>query len=234
MSETLRSRPVPPPAEVVTTAGVRVPRSLATSAAYGWRFLVLVAAAYVVLRGLVALRIVVLPVIVGLLFASFLVHPLRALRRRGMGRGLAGGLVVLLALLIMVAIVTVVSRSVASEFGNLTENVDQGIAEVQDWFVNGPLGLSRTQVEGFADQVREGANTNRSAILSGVATGVHVAAEVGADSFSRCSCCSSSSRTATASGPEWSACSRRTGRRRCTLRVSDPSSPSAPTCAECR
>ena len=167
------------PAEQTTVApGVRVPRSLATSSAYAWRFLVLVAAAYVVLRGLVLLRIVVLPVIVGLLFAALLVRPLRALRGRGLGRGLASALVVLLALAILTVIAVIVSRSVAKEFGDLTGNVDKGFAEIQDWLVTGPLNLSRDQVAGFDEQVRTGFTDNRSAILSGVASGVHVAAEV--------------------------------------------------------
>ena len=169
-----------PPRPAVVTGGVRVPRSLATSAAYAWRFLVLVAAAYVVLRGLVMLRIVVLPVIVGLLFAAVLVRPLRVLRRHGVGRGIASGLVVLLALIIAIGVVTIVSRSVANQFGAVTENVDEGFVRVQDWLINGPLNLSRSQVDGFADQMREGATTNRSAILSGVATGVHAAAEIAA------------------------------------------------------
>lgn len=168
---------------VIMANGVRVPRSLATSAAYSWRFLVLVAAAYVVLRGLVRLRIVVLPVIIAVLFAAVLVRPLRALRRRGLGRGLAAGLVVLLALLIMVAVIAVVSRSVVNGFEELTGNLDQGLREVQDWFVTGPLDLERDQVDGFAEQLRTGASDNRGALLSGLAKGAHVAAEVVAGLF---------------------------------------------------
>lgn len=169
------------PARQTTVApGVRIPRSLATSSAYAWRLLVLIAAAYIALRGLVLLRIVVLPVIVGLLFASLLVRPLRALRRRGMGRGIASALVVLLALLVLVVIATIISRSVAKEFGNLTGKVDEGFAKIQDWLVTGPLSLSRDQVAGFDEQIRSGFTTNRSAILSGVAAGVHVVAEVAA------------------------------------------------------
>ncbi|MEO6713711.1 MAG: AI-2E family transporter [Mycobacteriales bacterium] len=167
----------------VVTNGVRVPRSLATSAAYSWRFLVVVAAAYIVLRGLVLLRIVVLPVIIAVLFASVLVRPLRALRRRGLGRGLTAAMVVLLALLIMVTVIAVVSRSVVNGFDELTGNLDQGLREVQDWFVTGPLGLERAQVEDFANQVRTGAADNRAVILSGLAKGAHVAAEVVAGLF---------------------------------------------------
>jgi predicted PurR-regulated permease PerM len=160
--------------------GVRVPRSYATAAAYSWRFLVIVLAVAVVVWFMLTLRIVVLPVIIGILLSSVLVRPLRMLRRRGVKPALASAIVLIATILLFVGVITLVSRSVAGQLSELTANIDKGIREIQDWLVTGPLALSREQVDSFAEQARSGATTNRARIISGVVSGVHLALEIGA------------------------------------------------------
>jgi predicted PurR-regulated permease PerM len=171
---------IPTPVPAGALQPLRMPRSYASAAAYSWRFVVIIAALYLILRLLIVLRIVVLPVIVALLLASLLVRPFNALRERGLRNGLASGIVLLLAILTLVAIGTVLSRSVASEFGELSEQLSEGLKEVKNWLVNGPLGLSSSQIDSFVAQAQSSVGTNQERIVAGVVSGAHIVAEVAA------------------------------------------------------
>jgi len=172
--------PIPTPVPAGAMQPLRMPRSYASAAAYSWRFVVIIAALYLILRLLIVLRIVVLPVIVALLLASLLCKPFNALRRRGLRNGMAAGVVLLMAILVMLGIATVLSRSVASEFGELSTKLQQGLVDIERWLVEGPLGLSSDQIRSFAEQVRSSVGTNQERIVAGVVSGAHIVAEVAA------------------------------------------------------
>jgi predicted PurR-regulated permease PerM len=172
--------PIPTPVPAGAMQPLRMPRSYASAAAYSWRFVVIISALYLILRLLIVLRIVVLPVIVALLLASLLCKPFNALRRRGLRNGMAAGVVLLMAVLVMLGIATVLSRSVASEFGELSTKLQQGLVDIEHWLVEGPLGLSSDQIRSFAEQVRSSVGTNQERIVAGVVSGAHIVAEVAA------------------------------------------------------
>jgi predicted PurR-regulated permease PerM len=154
---------------------LRLPRSYASLAAYSWRLIVIVVAFVILLRALVLLRIVVLPIIVALLLAALLV--------RRIGNGAASGIVLLFTVLIFVGMALVLSRSVANEFETLGGQVSEGIQEIEDWLVTGPLELSREQIQSFREQTRGGIEENQSRIVSGVVTAGHLVVEVVAGLF---------------------------------------------------
>lgn len=91
MTTTGRPAPVLPPQE--RDVGLSVPRSLAISAALGWRMLVVVAALAVI--GVVAVQLsrVVVPVAIALLLAALLVPAVGWLVRHRVPRALATALV---------------------------------------------------------------------------------------------------------------------------------------------
>jgi putative heme transporter len=60
-----------------------IPPSFDRLTAYSWRFLVIIAAAAVLVWVLVQLRLIVLPVIVALFIATLLAPPAQWLRERG-------------------------------------------------------------------------------------------------------------------------------------------------------
>ena len=59
---------------------IEIPRGLATTAAYSWRFLVIGAAGVVLIFGLVTLRLLFIPVFVALLISTLLLPIANALR----------------------------------------------------------------------------------------------------------------------------------------------------------
>ena len=58
-------------------------------------------------------------------------------------------------------------RPVPGGFGDLSAQVDDGIAEIQDWLINGPLGLSQTQIDNAFESARNSLTDNRETLTSG-------------------------------------------------------------------
>src|SRR4051794_11347765 len=70
-----------------------LPRGVRTAGAWAWRIILFVAAAYLLIRVVSLLRVVVIPVVVALLLAAMLEPVAAGLRKRGVHRSLAAGLV---------------------------------------------------------------------------------------------------------------------------------------------
>jgi putative heme transporter len=134
---------------------VEPPRTLQLSAAIAWRVLVVVAAIVVLALMLAALRIIFLPFVVALLFATLFDPAVRALRRRGVP-GAAATLGVLLGTLVVLGGgITLAAPYVAAELmqlGELEDRVRAGVEAALVWAVEGPLGLTEAEVTGLIDR----------------------------------------------------------------------------------
>ena len=162
----------PQPAEVT------VPRQLAHIAALAWRVLVIIAAAWVVVAVLVRLRVVVIPVIISLLITTLLSPAVESLRRRGVPRLLSAWAVFLGALALVAGVVAVLAPQIGSEIDELGRRLQQGFEEVLAWLVEGPLDLTRAEIDRYVQRAVEAARSNTGVITSGVLTGAIKAAEV--------------------------------------------------------
>jgi predicted PurR-regulated permease PerM len=131
-----------------------------------------------VVWALVRLRLVVIPVIIALLISTLLVPLSTRLRKRGWPRLLAAWAVFLGSLLLLAGIVTVLAPQVADELDQLGESVRRGSERVIAWLVDGPLNLTRAEVDNYVDQAIERMRQNASSLTSGVLAGAVVAAEV--------------------------------------------------------
>ena len=99
-----------------------VPRALRTSAAYGWRILVLCGAGYLVLNVLGQLEFVVVAIFVGLVIAA-ICSPIVKFFDKFLPRGIAVLLGLLILLLIIIGIFGFIGGSVAGEWGTLNSRV---------------------------------------------------------------------------------------------------------------
>lgn len=154
------------------------PRPLDVAAGWSWRLLVVGAAVAVVFLVLSRLRIIVLPAIVALLATAILYPPLRWLRARGWPRLLAIWTVLLGAIATVAAVVAGLSWQVAGEVDQLDVSIEEGVADVEDWLVDGPLGLSRTSVTEAYAQAREWVTSGDGLLSTGIASQAVVAVEV--------------------------------------------------------
>lgn len=132
-----------------------------------WRGLVVAIAVLAVGAVLWRLRIVVLPILVALLACSVLAPLVVWLERRGWPTAVATATVFFGALLTLGAVLALVVPPTVDQLVSTGEAVEQGLDDVEDWLVNGPLDLSRSEVRDYtqdpggtiADLARDSSDT---------------------------------------------------------------------------
>jgi predicted PurR-regulated permease PerM len=144
-----------------------VPRGMQVAAAWAWRIVALAAAGWVLLEVIARTQLVLVPVLVALLLAAFLQPVAAALVRRGVPRALASALVLLGGIAGIGLLVWLVVDQFRDGFEDLRAQVDEGVREIQDWLITGPLGLSQTQIDNAFESARNSLSANREALTSG-------------------------------------------------------------------
>ncbi|MGH3637410.1 MAG: AI-2E family transporter, partial [Mycobacterium sp.] len=112
------------------------------SAAWAWRLLVLLAAAYVLLQILFRFGVVVVPVALALVITALLLPAVDFLDRRGAARGGAVAFVLVLGLAVFGGILAFVVNQFVEGAPLLVEQVTRSIEGTRDWLINGPAKLS--------------------------------------------------------------------------------------------
>lgn len=156
---------------------IEVPRGLATAAAYSWRLLIIGAAAFVLIYALVTLRLIVIPIFIALLISTLLVPVANALRKRGLPSLLATWLTMLLAIGGLTGLIYVIVPQVADELETIGQEAKAGAEDVVAWLIEGPLDLSREQIDEYVDEASAQLAERRSSIISGAFKGAYVVAE---------------------------------------------------------
>ena len=152
-----RRTPAPPPR---VTSGpsnfsrAHVPWGVDLAAAWAWRFLVIVAAGYVIARVLGFLMVVVLPVVVALLIAALVEPVVSWLHRRGLPRGVAAFLIVLLGIAAVATLLSLAGNQVANGANDLADSVVEGLDQIKEWLRDGPLHASESQINDYLDQIQ--------------------------------------------------------------------------------
>jgi predicted PurR-regulated permease PerM len=160
-----------------------LPRGVRIAGAWAWRIIAFVVAAYLLLRVIGLLRVVVIPIVVALLLAALFEPVAAALRRRGMNRSLAAGLVLISGLIIVFGGLGLIVRTFIAQLSNLTAQVTDGINEVQSWLAQGPFHLSQTQLTDAIERLQKSITANQSALTSGALSTAATLGEVVAGFF---------------------------------------------------
>ncbi|HEX7187939.1 MAG TPA: AI-2E family transporter, partial [Actinomycetes bacterium] len=134
--------------------GVDTPYVLRFLTAWAWRSLVVIAAIWVFLQVFALLSVVLVPVIIGLLLSAVASPAADRLSSWGVPRGLATLLTIVTGLAVIVALVALVAQQFSSGFGDLRDQFDRSLNELQRYLAD--LGLSRQQLQDFFDRVRDG------------------------------------------------------------------------------
>lgn len=131
-----------------------VPRWLQVAADWGWRFVVVAVTLAIV--GWIALRltVVLIPTFVALIFVALLA-PVVEVVDRAMPRLLATWLVLVGFIAALSGLGVLLATPIRSAVDDLSANWDTARTDIEDWLVEGPLGLSRDRVDELADQVDE-------------------------------------------------------------------------------
>jgi predicted PurR-regulated permease PerM len=144
-----------------------VPPGVRAAAAWAWRIVAIAAAFYAVLLTVSRLQVVVVPLAIALLLSALL-QPLAAvLAKRGVPPALATAITLVSGVIGIGLLVWLVVDQFRNGLGDLTGQINGGIDKVQDWLINGPLGLSQQQINDAVDNARTSLSQNQSRLTSG-------------------------------------------------------------------
>ena len=155
-----------------------MPFVLATAAAWSWRALIVAAAAVVLFLVLAQLYVVVVPVVVALFVAAVLEPAAASLRARRWPPALAAAPVFVGALLVLGLVIAWIATSVAGQFDDLGQEVDQGIDELKRWLERDPLNLSPQRIEQLQDDLANALRPQGGALSARLVNRARLAGEV--------------------------------------------------------
>ncbi|ORW00351.1 AI-2E family transporter [Mycobacterium kyorinense] len=137
------------------------------TAAWAWRLLVILAAVVAFLWVVKKLEIIVVPVLVALMLSALLVPLVDWLDRRGVPRGAAVTLVLLAGFAILGGILSFVISEFVIGLPDLVDQVTHSIDSTRKWLIEGPLHLSRQQIDNAGNAAIEALRNNQAKLTSG-------------------------------------------------------------------
>jgi putative heme transporter len=166
-----RRRPAHP------TGDAAVSPALRTATGYVWRIAVLAVAVYVVFIALARVETVAVSVFVGLVLCAILL-PVTRLLGRWVPRGLAAALSLLLAVLVVVGLFAFIGASAATQSGQLTAQLQDGVTHVAHWLNGRPFKLKTTDLNDAVTQARQWISHNRGELAKQALSSAGLAFEV--------------------------------------------------------
>ncbi|MFF8972607.1 AI-2E family transporter [Streptomyces sp. NPDC014995] len=115
---------------------------------------------------------VVWPLVVGLLLTTLTWPLARFLRGRGWPPALAASAVTVLFLLVALGVVALIAVPVASQSGELTDGVVEGIQKLREWASGPPLNIGDDQMTKAFDSAVARAQDGLGSMVTAVVTGV--------------------------------------------------------------
>lgn len=133
---------------------VRVPYGIDVAAAWAWRLLLIVAAAYVLAKALGFLEVVVIPIVIALLISALVVPLVNMAERMHIRRSVGALLVVLVVIGIIASMLTFAGREVATGASDLATQAAAGLDKLRSWLQTGPLHLTNNQIDGWLNSLQ--------------------------------------------------------------------------------
>jgi predicted PurR-regulated permease PerM len=162
----------PPPAR---RSRFEVPPALVVASDATWRSVVVVLGALALIWVVLELSVVTIPAFIALLATAVLQPPVLFLSRRNWPALAATWAVLAAAVAIVAGLVALLVPSFMDQGEELASQLDEGIAEVENWLATGPLSIENPDLLGAIDTLRERLlDTNPGAVIGGVT----VAAEI--------------------------------------------------------
>ncbi|MFJ9137919.1 MULTISPECIES: AI-2E family transporter [unclassified Streptomyces] len=153
-------------------SSTRTRAALRTSARLSVELLLILVMVWVVLWVVGQMWSVVWPLVVAL-FLTTLTWPFaRFLRRRGWPPALAASAVTVMFLVVALGVVALIAVPVASQTGELTDGVVQGIHKVREWASGPPLNIGDDQISKASDATVTRIQNSVGSVVTALVTGV--------------------------------------------------------------
>jgi putative heme transporter len=146
----------------------QVPWAVDMAAAWAWRFLVIVAAGYVIVWVLARFSVITIPLVVALLFSALGTPFVDLLQRAGFNRKLASALTVVGGLATLSLLLTFVGQQIAQGFSDLSQQVVDGLGQIRNWLQEGPLQASESQISDAIAEAQRAIGSSTEQILTRV------------------------------------------------------------------
>lgn len=140
---------------VSTEADSSVPLSLRVGAAYAWRLLLIAGAAGVIIWLVILLKLLVIPLLVGILITALLWPAFEWMLRHRVPRWLAIVVALLGTLTLVVGLMWLVGWQIAREWPEVQARTVTAIEDIRAYLIEGPLHLTDTQIQDYIDQAFE-------------------------------------------------------------------------------
>ncbi len=137
------------------------------TAAWAWRLLVILAAVVALLWVVNRLEVIVVPLLLALMLSALLVPVVDWLDKRGAPRGGAVALVLLAGFAILGGIMTFVVSQFIVGVPDLVDQVTRSIDSAKKWLIEGPLHLSRQQIDHAGNSAIQALQNNQEKLTSG-------------------------------------------------------------------
>ncbi|MFE7837626.1 AI-2E family transporter [Streptomyces sp. NPDC057474] len=154
-----------------------VPWGMRVAAEAGWRLLVLAGTVWVLMRIISSVQLLVLSFTAALLVTAVLQPAVARLTRHGVPRGLATALTAVLGFVVMGLIGWFVTWQVMENIDDLSDQIQDGIDELQRWLLDSPFHVTENQINDIAKNLREAVSDNTDTITSAGLEGVTVIVE---------------------------------------------------------
>lgn len=137
------------------------------AAAWSWRLLIIFGALVAVLWVIRQLEVLVVPVALATMLAALLMPAVDFLDRRGAPRGGAVALVLLSGIALVGGLLSFVISQFVEGTPALVEQVTRSIDGLRRWLIDGPLNLSRDQIDNAGNAAIEALQNNQERLTSG-------------------------------------------------------------------
>ncbi|GGV72336.1 AI-2E family transporter [Streptomyces longisporoflavus] len=155
-----------------TLSSAKTAAALRRSARVSLEVLLVLVAAAAALWILGRMWSVLWPLVVALLLTTLTWPPARFLRRRGWPPALAASVVTVLFLLVAAGVVALIAVPVASESGELTDGVAEGIEKLRQWAAGPPFNIDDAEISGGIDSATERIKDSVGSMVTTLFTGV--------------------------------------------------------------
>ncbi|MGE2717314.1 AI-2E family transporter [Mycolicibacterium litorale] len=144
-----------------------VPPLVRKASAWSWRLLVIGAAVAALVWLIAQIQMIVVSVAIALILTVLLVPAVERLVRWGAPRGVSVAVVLLGSIALLGGVLTFVVTQFVKGLPALGGEVTRSIAAVTDWLTEGPLGLSRDQIDNFGQSAIEAVRDNQTRLTTG-------------------------------------------------------------------
>ena len=147
-----------------------VPTGLRVSAALAWRFMVVIAALYVLIWLAGYFSHLMVPIAIALLLAALMAPGVERLVKWGVPRGLSALLVMIAGIAVVGGLLTFVIIQFIDGLPDLQKQVSDSLTQIQDWLNDGPLHIDQGQIKDFVNNIIDTIQKNQAAITQGAIT----------------------------------------------------------------